>query len=89
MFKTPAERKSDRTDAQHGIRVTFPDGVVHWYPGGSAALAQILLDRNVPSELATHPKTRVEFGRWQRGMFVTLEVVKEGQRDATNTEQRV
>lgn len=85
MFRTRDERRESASTVSVGIRVTFPDGVQHWYPGGSAALAGILFERSVPDDLRAHPDTRVEFGQYTRGTFACLEVVKEGKRpDAAN-----
>lgn len=79
MFRTPAERRGPKAESHWGLRVTFGTGVVHWYPGGSPALAQVLFERNVPPDLRADPRTRAEYGCYDRGVFVAHEVVKEGQ----------
>lgn len=82
MFLTPAERghRAARPLAgpEPGARVVYGSGVVHWFPGGSAGLARILLQASVPPELLADPDTRIEFGDRTGSAFVCREVIKEG-----------
>ena len=87
MPLTPAEGRGRAAAADHGLRVTFPCGTVHWYPGGTAALAAALFERAVPPDLRAHPATKAEWGRRQRGAFVALEAIKEGRADAADARQ--
>ena len=83
MFLRPEEKRSSRPMRTLGVRITFPNGTVHFIPGGFVGddpdeeLAMSLLSNVVPPELVRHPETRIEYGEAQgRSAFYMKKVVK-------------
>ena len=61
-----------------GIRVTYPDGTVHFFPGATEAQAAALVRTVCPEELLIDPRTVIEFGTKRGRAWLTEVVLKEG-----------
>ncbi len=76
-FLRPNEQPPERRRGpEPGIRVTFPDGTVHWFPGPSSTLALVLVQGAVPTNLLEHVQTVIEYGTRLESRFVASEVLK-------------
>ena len=69
-FTRPEERSERErpVKAEHGLRVTYPNNVTHWFPGPEP-LAAALARRVCPEELFNHPGTTLEYGERCGTMF--------------------
>jgi len=77
----PDERPKSRDD-RVGVRVTYFNGVVHFFPGGTPQMAMAMAGLVAPKDKLDHPATRIEFGWGRPNVWVVEEVLKPGVTDA-------
>lgn len=82
MYLTRKERDAKDRDGRPnpGVRVRFPNGVTHFYPGCSSQVALVLAKTALPEGALDHPDVGMEYGTRHeskgQAFFVTAEVLK-------------
>lgn len=85
-FLLPTEKRTPAYESSAGVRITYPDGTKHLFPGGNPPLALALARSVLPdATILDHPKTQIEFGEITDCRFIASEIVKAGVSNGTNT----